>query len=78
MVVFSLGDKMYFKTQIKKILECDVLVVGGGVSGFAAAVSASRCGAKVILAEQNGYLGYNRKLFHKSAGKIEQYRTQRS
>lgn len=48
---------MYFKTQIKKILECDVLVVGGGVSGFAAAVSASRCGAKVILAEQNGYLG---------------------
>ena len=43
--------------QIKKVFECDVLVIGGGVAGFGAAVCASRNGAKVILAEENGYLG---------------------
>ncbi|MBO5224354.1 MAG: FAD-dependent oxidoreductase [Clostridia bacterium] len=48
---------MEFTTQIKKTLCCDVLVVGGGVAGFSAAVSASRCGMNVILAEQGGYLG---------------------
>ena len=37
--------------------ECDVLVCGGGVSGFAAAVSAARCGAKTILIESGGFLG---------------------
>lgn len=37
--------------------ECDVLVAGGGVSGFAAAVSAARCGAKTILIESGGFLG---------------------
>ncbi len=35
----------------------DVLVVGGGPSGIAAAVCAARQGVKVILCEQNGYLG---------------------
>ncbi len=43
--------------QIKKSFECDVLVIGGGVAGFGAAISAARGGAKVILAEENGYLG---------------------
>lgn len=32
-------------------LECDVLVVGGGSAGLAAAVAASRSGARVVLAE---------------------------
>lgn len=36
---------------------CDVLVVGGGVAGIAAAVCAARHGAKVILAERDGCLG---------------------
>lgn len=36
---------------------CDVLVVGGGPSGFTAAVSAARNGAKTILIERYGYLG---------------------
>lgn len=35
----------------------DVLVVGGGVSGCAAALAAERNGADVLLLEQNGYLG---------------------
>lgn len=37
--------------------EYDVVVSGGGVSGCAAAVSAARLGAKVILIEQNAFLG---------------------
>jgi hypothetical protein len=37
--------------------EVDVLVVGGGSSGIAAAVSAARLGASVLLVERNGYLG---------------------
>ena len=35
----------------------DVVVAGGGVSGCAAALSARRAGADVLLIEQNGYLG---------------------
>lgn len=45
------------KKEIIKTFECDVLVVGGGVAGFGAAMGAVRAGAKVILTEQNGYLG---------------------
>lgn len=37
--------------------ECDVLVVGGGPSGTAAAVSAARLGASVILLERYNHLG---------------------
>ena len=37
--------------------EPDVIVCGGGVSGCAAAISAARNGAKVLLAERNGVLG---------------------
>ena len=43
--------------QIKEVFECDVLVIGGGVAGFGAAMGAARNGARVILAEENGYLG---------------------
>ena len=35
----------------------DVVIAGGGVSGCAAALSAARNGASVLLLEQNGYLG---------------------
>jgi ribulose 1,5-bisphosphate synthetase/thiazole synthase len=35
----------------------DVLVVGGGTAGFAAAIAAARGGAKVLVIEQHDYLG---------------------
>lgn len=35
----------------------DVLVVGGGPAGIAAATAAARSGASVLIAERNGYLG---------------------
>ena len=43
--------------NVQKEYDCDVLVCGGGVSGFAAAVSAARSGAKTILIESGGFLG---------------------
>ncbi len=36
---------------------CDVLVVGGGPAGLAAAVAAARSGARVILADENAEYG---------------------
>jgi hypothetical protein len=36
---------------------CEVLVVGGGPAGFAAALAAAREGAEVVLAERYGHLG---------------------
>ncbi|MEZ5773877.1 MAG: sarcosine oxidase subunit alpha family protein [Hyphomicrobiaceae bacterium] len=36
---------------------CDVLIVGGGPAGLAAAVAAGRAGARVVLAEQDFELG---------------------
>ncbi|NQU73761.1 MAG: FAD-dependent oxidoreductase [Candidatus Omnitrophica bacterium] len=42
--------------KAKEII-CDVVVVGAGVSGLAAAVSASERGAKTVLLEQNNFLG---------------------
>lgn len=38
-------------------LHCDVLVVGSGVGGFAAALAACRNGASVILTEETDWLG---------------------
>jgi hypothetical protein len=38
-------------------LNCDVLVIGGGAAGIAAATAAGRAGAKTILLERYGYLG---------------------
>lgn len=38
-------------------MKCDVLVVGGGISGCMAAISAARCGLDVLLVERYGFLG---------------------
>ncbi|MGQ4463338.1 FAD-dependent oxidoreductase [Streptomyces violaceoruber] len=38
---------------------CDVLVVGGGPAGFAAAVGAAYAGADTVLVERYGFLGGN-------------------
>jgi FAD dependent oxidoreductase len=40
-----------------KVIACDVLVVGAGASGAAAAIAAAHCGAKTILIEQNNFPG---------------------
>lgn len=47
--------KEALSTPIKH--ECDVLVVGGGFAGIAAALSAARMNKKVILVEKSFYLG---------------------
>lgn len=39
------------------LARCDVLVVGGGSAGCAAAIAAARQGARVVLAERYGSLG---------------------
>ena len=38
-------------------VHCDVLVVGGGVTGLAAAEAAAATGARVIIAEETAYFG---------------------
>lgn len=43
--------------EVKVIRETDVIVVGGGPGGIAAAVSAARGGANTILIERYGHLG---------------------
>lgn len=48
---------MIFKNNIEHIEKFDVVVAGGGVAGFAAAVAAARNGAKTALIEDLGALG---------------------
>lgn len=53
-------DEAYISESEKNIpifQKCDVLVVGGGPSGCAAATSAGRMGADTLLLERYGYLG---------------------
>src|SRR5436190_23514323 len=37
--------------------ECEVLIVGGGMGGVAAALAAARAGRAVLLAEETDWLG---------------------
>lgn len=39
------------------IRDVDVAVIGGGSAGLAAAITAARCGARVMLLERHGFLG---------------------
>lgn len=43
--------------QVPVIFEADVVVCGGGPSGFIAAIAAARSGAKTLLLEHYGFLG---------------------
>src|ERR1039457_1914473 len=38
-------------------ISCEVLVIGGGAAGVAAATAAGRAGAQVVLLERYGFLG---------------------
>ena len=40
------------KYGTERILEADVLVIGGGIAGVWAAISAARCGARVVILEK--------------------------
>ena len=42
---------------MKRRLQYDVVIAGGGVAGIAAAVGASRAGARTLVIERNPYLG---------------------
>lgn len=53
-----MSNVMYSK-EITTPPEADVLVVGGGPAGIAAAVAAARRGAHVVLLERQGFLGGN-------------------
>ncbi|QDT41589.1 FAD dependent oxidoreductase [Gimesia alba] len=41
------------------VLECEILVAGGGMAGCCAAIAAARCGARVILCQDRSVLGGN-------------------
>ncbi len=43
--------------EIPVLYDVDVVVIGGGLSGFGAAVGAARTGAKTLVVERTGYLG---------------------
>jgi hypothetical protein len=61
--VLTHPDDMRFLTlpprQARLAADTEVLVVGGGPSGIAAALGAAAAGAKVILVERYGFLGGN-------------------
>ena len=48
---------MKFEREIPVKYEVDVFVAGGGPAGIAAALGASRAGAKVYLAERGQFFG---------------------
>ena len=50
-------DYIYEAMQTPVIAKCDVAVVGGGIAGVAAALSAARQGADVLLLEKQYLLG---------------------
>lgn len=45
--------------ELPLLLECDVLVVGGGPAGAVAGVAAARYGARTVILERHGFLGGN-------------------
>lgn len=54
-----MADTLQVSKAVPIIADVDVLVVGGGISGVAAALAAARNGARTMLVERYGYLGGN-------------------
>ncbi len=55
LLVFLFPFLSFAQRQVKTI-EADVLVIGGGVGGTAAAIQSARLGAKTILVEPTNML----------------------
>lgn len=53
------ASSMHYEAEVPVVDETDVLVVGSGPAGIAAAISSARNGAKTTLIEKNGYVGGN-------------------
>ena len=53
----SVGEVTLPARTAKVLPETDVLVVGGGPAGIGAALGATEAGARVLLVEQDGFLG---------------------
>ena len=51
------GNVIEEARELKSLGEYDVVVCGGGMAGFGAAVAASRKGARVLLVERETSLG---------------------
>lgn len=47
------------KSDLPILIDCEVLVIGGGPAGAIAAVAAAREGMQTVLVEQHGFLGGN-------------------
>ena len=45
------------KEEVKFDRECDVLIIGGGGTGVAAAVEAAEAGANTLVIEKSGIMG---------------------
>ncbi len=56
----------------KRYAFCDVLVVGGGSSGLAAALSAAQAGARVLIADENPHLGGSGQWAGRARGSFDQ------
>lgn len=57
MMFAACADREKVTLPVRRTLECDVLIVGGGPAGIAASICSARHGARTILAERNGCLG---------------------
>ena len=56
-----MDDRMLIKSKGQRVLEysCDLCIIGGGLSGMCAAISAAREGVKVVLIQDRPVLGGN-------------------